>query len=532
MSGRRWSDRWFRRGQDQAKGGPTTTAAVEAQDAGPWNVLLGDAPSATSGPDAPGPLAPTPVATAVAVDTPVAVDIQLAPAVPEPQAPTALEPQAPELTVTHRHPDVPDLAVVQEPGDVAVLLADPPHPEPEPEPHPEPEPEAEPEAAAAPALDLLPDTQPDTQPDPQPESQQQSEARADQAAAEAAAHRGGPALVEDQASDAEPDAAEHQPGDVSPRRAHLREQYASAWELGDLSAVQLAAGALLEDGERPAGLLHDLALVAVRRRRWSDALAAATAAINAATGDGEWVRRPSAALLAMAAAATGDVDAGKHAYDLLDAEPDPARAAGLPEGATVWVAVRLNPAPSRPGESRLLLDDQDLSTEIVWARAESRLTARVAVVPTPASGHRLGDLVLLSPAASGELSLVGRPVPVVDEIDRIDSGALATLDVTVTCPSVQDSRALVAAFAAAGATAQDWTATVHGLPGGDLRGTALAAAGLGVVGHDPAPGATPTAWRQRRRFGIAAGAGTARDVLAAWAAAAPGRVAGTPVEAC
>lgn len=153
----------------------------------------------------------------------------------------------------------------------------------------------------------------------------------------------------------------------------------------------------------------------------------------------------------------------------------------------------------------------DEATEVVWADRIDPARAILRNVPTPACGHRYGDLVLHDGAPNGYRLRGEREVPVFDALELIAPSAYATCEVSVEGVGAQDIEALVECLKAVDAFAENWTdsmqvlcrACSEGRPHGE---------GQHNHGADEAPG-TLGPWR----LGIAARDEAAvRRVLGEW----------------
>lgn len=99
----------------------------------------------------------------------------------------------------------------------------------------------------------------------------------------------------------------------------------------------------------------------------------------------------------------------------------------------------------------------DEGTEVVWADRIDPARAILRNVPTPACGHRYGDLVLHDGAANGYRLRGEREVPVFDALELIAPSDCATYEVSVEGVSAQQVEALAERFKAADAAAENWT---------------------------------------------------------------------------
>jgi tetratricopeptide (TPR) repeat protein len=160
------------------------------------------------------------------------------------------------------------------------------------------------------------------------------------------------------------------------------------------------------------------------------------------------------------------------------------------------------------------------ASEVVWADRIDPARAILRNVPTPACGHRYGDLVLHDGAANGYRLRGEREVPVFDALELIAPSDYSTFEVTVENVGKDDIAALVRRFEAAGAAAENWTDSMQMLCRACSEGRPY---GEGQHNHgaDEAPG-TLGPWR----LGIAArNEAAARGVLDEWRHAASPRAA-------
>jgi hypothetical protein len=286
----------------------------------------------------------------------------------------------------------------------------------------------------------------------------------------------------------------------------VRVRYDEHFAAGELTAAEVLLRQLLARTPNWAAGWFDLGLIAKLRHDWPAVRDANERAL--ALGDGK-PGDPAAWNLGIAATALGEWPTARRAWAAFGLElgsgEGPIRA---PMGQ---IAIRLNPAPRRPGERRLLVDGAEHGTEVVWADRLSPAHALLTSVPLPESGHRYGDVVLHDgePAGSRELA-DGTEVSVFDELARLERAEHPTTAVTVTAPAAEDAEALLEAVAATGLQAEDWTGSVREL---------CAACGDGEV-HDHAPAA---GWQPQRSVGIAGEPERIPGVLDGWAAAGSGR---------
>jgi hypothetical protein len=155
----------------------------------------------------------------------------------------------------------------------------------------------------------------------------------------------------------------------------------------------------------------------------------------------------------------------------------------------------------------------DGGTEVVWADRIDPARAILRNVPTPACGHRYGDLVLHDGAANGYRLRGEREVPVFDALELIAPSEYATYEVSIDDATQEEIEALVERFKAAGAMAENWTASMEVLCRACSEGRPHADGG-----HNHGPGEPPAAlgpWR----LGIASREeAAARRILDEWRA--------------
>jgi hypothetical protein len=153
----------------------------------------------------------------------------------------------------------------------------------------------------------------------------------------------------------------------------------------------------------------------------------------------------------------------------------------------------------------------DGGTEVVWADRIDPARAILRNVPTPACGHRYGDLVLHDGAANGYRLRGEREVPVFDALELIAPSEYATYEVSIDDATQEEIEALVERFKAAGAMAENWTASMEVLCRACSEGRPHADGG-----HNHGPGEPPAAlgpWR----LGIASREeAAARRILDEW----------------
>jgi tetratricopeptide (TPR) repeat protein len=234
----------------------------------------------------------------------------------------------------------------------------------------------------------------------------------------------------------------------------------------------------------------NMALVHKSRRHWDQAMDCneRAAALGGGEGDPAWWN------LGIAATALRRWDAARNAWQRFGIE--------IPAG-TGELQLDLGHAPVRL--------DPDGRAEVVWGRRIDPARVVVMNVPTPASGHRWGDVVLHDGAPNGERTAGGHVYGVFDELERWQPSPVPTLEVQVTLASAADAQALEDLFDQAGYAAQDWTSSIR-------RICRQCSEGRPPDDHEhPAP--SPDAGC---RFGLAAPLDQATRLLGEWAATQPG----------
>lgn len=285
--------------------------------------------------------------------------------------------------------------------------------------------------------------------------------------------------------------------------------YDAAVRSGDAADVTRTALLLAERHPGDHALLFDLALDAKRRRDWHLAADLNERALSAlGTLEPE---EPAAWNLGIAATALGDEVTARRAWQLFGLEVA-AQGAAFPAGLGM-LPVRLNPEGSDLGQEPLRIDGVAHPPEVVWAERLSPAHARLESVPSPGSGHRWGDVVLLDGVPRGERFDGQGWAPVLDELALLQRSEHATWVATVDAPSETDVTDLLERATSAGLGAEDWTASLREL---------CVACSQSRPGHDhdlPDDG-----WVTQRFLGLAGPTAEAlRHVLDAWTSAAAGR---------
>jgi hypothetical protein len=161
------------------------------------------------------------------------------------------------------------------------------------------------------------------------------------------------------------------------------------------------------------------------------------------------------------------------------------------------VAVRLNPWDSG---------------ETLFAMRIGLARARLVNIPLPESGHRLGDLVVIDGAKTGERRYGEATVPVFNVLQRLVPSPYRTYSVRVECPSAADAEALEDATAPGVRNVEDWTRSMQFY-------CKSCSYGLPHAHADREP--DDEGWVRERHMGIAAESRDAVDgLLDAWVAEA------------
>lgn len=132
------------------------------------------------------------------------------------------------------------------------------------------------------------------------------------------------------------------------------------------------------------------------------------------------------------------------------------------------------------------------SPEVVWGRRIDPCRIVITSIPTPATGHGHGDLVLHDGEPRGRRQLGERSVAVFDALTRLERSPFATWQVEVEVADAAALTALTERFAA-NVEVEDWTATLEHL---------CAACSLGEPHehHDRGDGS----WQRCRTLAVAA----------------------------
>ena len=242
----------------------------------------------------------------------------------------------------------------------------------------------------------------------------------------------------------------------------------------------------------------NLGLVYKFQGRWQDSL-------DAFLTNGKLHPAPEAYWNAgLAATALRDWSTARWAWKQLDFDVGPGD--GPPEANFGASPVRLNP------------DDRD---EVVWGLRIDPCRTRIKSIPLPESGHRFNDVVLHDVAPRGTRMLGDRELGVFDEIERMEAAPHPTMKAELSWATPDDERDLDARFAEHDAAGENWTSNVNMLCAKcDLSGPHR-------HDHDRDRGREEV--RLTGTWGFGGDPDAIRSVLAAWAAAGPGRTA-APLE--
>lgn len=152
--------------------------------------------------------------------------------------------------------------------------------------------------------------------------------------------------------------------------------------------------------------------------------------------------------------------------------------------------------------------------EVVWGDRIDPARVIIRNIPLPDNEYRWGDVVLHDGAPNGERVVNGRTFGVFDVLERWSPSEIPTHQVVASCPSEDDSKALIAHFERHHFAAEDWSANVRRL---------CRACSVGSPdGHNHSFGTTDT----DRDFGLASPRGLAEQILSTWAENGAGRAFG------
>ncbi|MCA0145256.1 hypothetical protein [Blastococcus sp. LR1] len=269
------------------------------------------------------------------------------------------------------------------------------------------------------------------------------------------------------------------------------------------------AAEVLRRRPEDAGFWFDRGLLAKWRRDWPAAQEFNSRALALVPED-EREEEPAAWNLGTAATARRDwatarrawaaygIDVGGTGDEPVDADLGPA-------------VVRLNPPVRYMGQRDLEIDGRAGDAEVVWGWRLDPARIRITSVPTPDSGHRYGDVVLIDGQPHGTRNVDGDDFPVFEEIELWERSPVPTLSLQVR-GTPDDVAELREALDRAGLTVEDWTTEV---------GYVCRACSDGLVHdheHQPEIPADGT-----RRLGMSGDGDEALRVVHEWLDRAPGR---------
>jgi len=286
--------------------------------------------------------------------------------------------------------------------------------------------------------------------------------------------------------------------------ARLEAEYHAAGDARDVSREFAALEAITSAHPNVSWAWYDLGLRMKWLRQWERSRDANLRALELIDDTRE---SPEAWNLGIAATALGEWATARRAWIAFGiALPDgPEDEPILGDfGAT---PVRLNPAP-RFAEPQLLIDGDEHSTEVVWARRLCPARAQIINVPLPDSGHRYGDVVLHDGDPVGTRRAGDSVRSVFNEIALMARGPFETLTTTINATPALDTDSLQELFIEHDFALEPWSGSVRVLCKACSEGSPS-----GPHDHPPGP-ATDTL-----RLGIAAPRVAAEALLDPWLAA-------------
>ncbi|MFG6489943.1 type IV pilus biogenesis/stability protein PilW [Roseateles sp. BYS78W] len=156
----------------------------------------------------------------------------------------------------------------------------------------------------------------------------------------------------------------------------------------------------------------------------------------------------------------------------------------------------------------------DTHGEVVWGKRIDPVRVLIMNIPFPASGFRLGDIVLHDGAPTGTRTSGGREYDVFNVLELHAPSRMATFELDVEVGSPDAIEALDEMASGAHVYVEDWTSTVRMLCKACSEGTPHE--------HHDEDGGRDDSWAERRTLGAAAeDEATLRATLALWDA--PGR---------
>ena len=140
-------------------------------------------------------------------------------------------------------------------------------------------------------------------------------------------------------------------------------------------------------------------------------------------------------------------------------------------------------------------EETDATVEVVWARRQSPVTARIDSIPTLATKFRFGDVVLHDGAPTGtRIGANGREYSVFNVFELFTPSDFVTFEVVLDAPDEAAVAALDKECQVAGVEFEDWAANMRVLCKACSEGRAHQQ-------HDHA--IADDQWKIRRRVGIA-----------------------------
>ncbi|MEO6412373.1 MAG: tetratricopeptide repeat protein [Pedococcus sp.] len=295
-------------------------------------------------------------------------------------------------------------------------------------------------------------------------------------------------------------------GDAKGRRG-VRKQIDAATRSGDLEAVRRLQAERIEREPHDFWPWFEAGLTAKAQHEWEECArlnAEASARIDTvAAREGFDGSNPGAWNRGIALTALGRWQEARQAWADYGLETG----AGEEEIRMDWgtIPIRLNPDQTGLAFAKPPLDDPDAAIEVVWCARLSPAHVEVVNVPTPETGHRFGDVLLVDGVPSGERRLGEETVPVFDELAVLRRSVQSTSQAVLYADDVALDALAEEAFAR-GLGVDDWSrirmycsACSHGLPDPD---------------HDHPPKVADDA----RRVGLGGEVGAVRALLDDWAA--------------
>lgn len=201
-------------------------------------------------------------------------------------------------------------------------------------------------------------------------------------------------------------------------RSSLRKQVEAATRAGDLEAVRRLQAERIEREPDDFWPWFEAGLTAKAQHDWEECArlnAEASARIGTvAAKEGFDGSNPGAWNRGIALTALGRWQEARQAwadYGLETGEGDG-------EIRMDWglIPIRLNPDETTLAFAKPPLEDPRATPEVIWCARLSPAHVEVVNVPTPETGHRFGDVLLVDGVPSGERHLGDEVVPVFDEL--------------------------------------------------------------------------------------------------------------------